>query len=90
MYRLFEGPAKNQQDQNEWKAEQNDPPFANPTSCTNTSGKPYTGRGSKPMDMRIFVIADNHAGTQKANSGHNALGNTAGVSVINLPERENY
>src|SRR6185503_19099459 len=78
---FLEGPAKDQNDQNERSAQHNDLPFGNRASCPDTCSNPDAGCCSQAMDVMTSGAADNYACPQKPNPGHDALYDTARVGA---------
>lgn len=88
MNHFFKRPAKNQNDDNDRRSEQNDGPSADAACGADARGQPDASGRGETVDVFALVAADNNAGAQKSDSGHNALDDAARVSATGLRDRK--
>jgi len=84
---FLEPTAKNENDEDKYRADQNDSPFGHSTRHAKTRGQPDAGRRGQSMDVLTFV-PDDDARAKKPNSGQDALNDAAHVGAAGPADGE--
>jgi hypothetical protein len=81
VYSFLKPAAKNENNENKRRADQNDSPFGDCTGHAKARSQPDAGCGGQPLDVFAFVVADDNAHAKKPNSGQDALNDAAHVGT---------
>jgi len=63
------------------RADQQHPPFTDAAHHADGCRQPDAGRGRQIVDVLALLAADDHAGAEKADAGHDALDDAAHIAV---------